>query len=327
MNASWIDIHGHFEVPASSSEQEARLKRMRDAGFVGSPSALQWSLEHALDFMAREGVSMQLLSNVVLKGTQAIIAANTFGASIVARFPDHFGLLASLPLAEPQVAVAEIRRAVHELDADGFALQTNYDGTYLGHPSLNAVWDELNHLEATVFLHPAPYGHEALSLGRPTWMLEATFDTTRSVVDMLYAGVFRTFPHIRFILAHAGGALPAVAGRVASLGTTSGVPNPIGLTSTEVRSTLAGLYFDTGLLGDGPCLDAVLAITTPDHILYGADVGAPCSYEDDLLRNIAAIRTYPRLTNEQRDAIGRNAWALFPKAAQRLNAPVISGHG
>jgi predicted TIM-barrel fold metal-dependent hydrolase len=320
----WLDIHGHFEVPATSREQEARLEKMQAAGFRGSHAALTWSAEHAFDFMGRSGVSMQLLSNYISKTSVAVVAANTHGASIVQRYPSQFGFLASLPLAEPDLALTEIHRATHDLEADGFALQTNYGGTYLGDASLNAVWDALNRLGATVFLHPAPYGQEALSLGRPTWVLEATFDTARTVVDMLYAGVFRKFPDIRFILAHAGGALPAVAGRVATLGTTSSVPNPIGLTSAEVRETLAGLYYDTGLLGTGACLDAVLAITSPDHILYGADIGAPCSYEDDLLRNLDAIRTYPRLTAEQRDAIGRNAWALFPKAAQRVRGNVTS---
>jgi len=40
-----------------------------------------------------------------------------------------------------------------------------------------------------------------------------------------------------------------------------------------MRDTLARLYYDTGLAGTAHSIDPVLAVTTPDHVLYGADFG------------------------------------------------------
>ena len=69
----------------------------------------------------------------------------------------HHALVSSsavLPTNDPAVALAEIERASNQLHADGFAVTCNYHGVYLGDPSLNDVWAELNRLPAVVFIHP-----------------------------------------------------------------------------------------------------------------------------------------------------------------------------
>lgn len=67
---------------------------------------------------------------------------------------------------------------------------------------------------------------------------------------MLYAGVFRELPHIRFVIAHCGGPLPALAGRLALLGAEPWAPNPRVVTQEEIRKQLAGLFFEQPLRPD-----------------------------------------------------------------------------
>ena len=96
-----------------------------------------------------------------LPATQAR-AANDYGAKIVAEQPTRFGLLASLPLNEPDAALSEIDHALDDLHADGFALVSNYDGAYFGDPKFDPVFAEMDRRGATVFLHPVqPPGFEA----------------------------------------------------------------------------------------------------------------------------------------------------------------------
>jgi uncharacterized protein (DUF1684 family) len=59
-------------------------------------------------------------------------------------------------------------------------------------------------------------------------------------------------------------------------------------------------------------------MTTPDHLLYGSDCGVPCTTDETMNANIAALRSYDGLTPEQIERIGQNALQLFPKAALRL---------
>jgi hypothetical protein len=179
MANDWIDVHGHFNVIA-----------LRPPGY-DPKGKWEFSPATSIDFMDRTGVAAQLLSNYGPQTPETIIAANSHGAALVAQYPERFGLLAQLPLSEPEKALAELRRGVDELDCEGFAIQSNYNGIYLGDPRFEPIWTEFDRRRATLFIHPTPLGYEDTRLDRPGALVEAPFDTARTVVDMLYAGVFR----------------------------------------------------------------------------------------------------------------------------------------
>lgn len=315
-----IDVHAHFTPPTTPEEREARWHAMREAQFL-APEPYQWTVDGTLDYMDRAGVAMQLLSNIP-KTPDALRASNDYGASVVADHPARFGLLAALPTDDPALALAEIERASSELHADGFAVTCHYNGVYLGDASLEPVWAELDRRGSTVFAHPDAYA--PASMGRPSPLLEVAFETARTVIDMLYAGVFRRFPNMRLIVAHCGGALPALSGRLHLLGTEAWVPNPNGLTQSEIRDHLARLYLDTAATGTIHTLAPALAMTSPEHIVYGSDSGVPCSTEHTLETNRHAVADFTGLPRDQLEAIGRNALPLFPRAAARVGRQVTT---
>jgi hypothetical protein len=59
------------------------------------------------------------------------------------------------------------------------------------------------------------------SQGRPAPLIEVAFDTTQTVVGMIYKGIFSNFPKIRFVIAHARGYVPILSDRLALLRTKS----------------------------------------------------------------------------------------------------------
>ena len=279
------------------------------------PEPFEWTPESTLSYLDRAGIAMQMLSNIP-KQLDALRDSNDYAASLVANHPSRFGLLAALPTDDPTAALAEIERASRALRADGFAVTCNYNGIYLGDSSLNDVWAELNRRHAVVFVHPDSYA--PASMGRPSPLIEQTFETTRTVVDMLYAGIFRRYPKIRFILAHCGGALPVLSGRLKLLGTEPWVPNPNNITQDEIEQQLSRFYLDTASTaptGMAPALYMVPA----DHLVYGADCGVPSSTESTMEANKKAVLDYDGLSEGQRFAIGRNVLSLFPVAAARLD--------
>jgi predicted TIM-barrel fold metal-dependent hydrolase len=315
MAKTWIDAHGHYAAPGPA------LSR----GGPGTEAGGAWvfAVDTSLAYMERTGVAAQLISNCSpVTKTDVIVASNSYGASLVKEYPKHFGLMAMLPLADPARAVTEIRRASEELGADGFAALSNFEGVYLGDPRFEPVWAELDKRGATLFIHPTTRGYGDLALGRTGALIEAPFDTARSVVDMLFAGVFRRYPRFNVLLAHGGGALPSLAGRVANFGdgARGWVANPHGITAEEMRAAFARFYYDTALAGTAHSIDPILDVTTPDHVVYGADFGAPCTDPALCDLNLEATRGYERLTPAQREALGTNVLALFPKFAERIGA-------
>lgn len=316
MADGWIDIHGHFTPPTSSEDREKRWHAMREAEFL-VPEPFEWTPEGTIAYLDRAGIAMQMLSNLP-KQLDALKESNDYAASLVKKYPNRFGLLAALPTDNPDAALAEIDRATQALHADGFAVTCNYNGVFLGDSTLDPVWAELNHRHAVVFVHPDAYA--PASMGRPSPLIEVAFETARTVVDMLYAGTFRRYPSITFILAHSGGALPVLSGRLKLLGTEVWVPNPNKIIQEEIQEQLAKLYLDTAATaptGMAPALHMV----SPDHLVYGADCGVPCSTELTMEANKREVLEYEGLSKEQRDAIGRNVLSLFPAAAARLEKP------
>jgi 6-methylsalicylate decarboxylase len=311
--AQWIDVHAHFMVPQTEEElKRSAIARCERCFLV--PELYQWTAEAALDHMDRNGIAMQLLSNIP-KSLKALREANEHGASVVARHPSRFGLLLALPTDDPNACLAEIGRT-EELKADGYAVTCRYNDVYLGDQSLEPVWAELQRRGATVFVHPDAYGDP--SMGRPTALLEVAFETTRTIVDMLYAGIFRHYPGIKFVVAHCGAALPALAGRLLLLGTESWVPNPHGITKAEMKEQLARLYLDTAATGSANSLAPALAMTTADHLVYGSDCGVLCSSEATMQENLRTLKAFPGLTTAEIEEIGRAALKLFPSIAGRV---------
>jgi 6-methylsalicylate decarboxylase len=309
----WIDIHAHFSPPVPEDARATVVDVMRQACWCIDEAPV-WSLDVTLAYMDRTGIQMQMLSNIP-KWLEGLRASNDFGADLVRRHPDRFGLLAALPTDHPEAALAEIARADDELGADGYAVTCNYNGVLLSDPTLDPVWAELDRRRAVVFAHPDAYTPGAQ--GRPSALIEVAFETTRTFTDMLYAGLFRRFPNVRFVVAHCGAALPALSGRITLLGLESWVPNPNGLTATELAAALSRLYLDTAATCP-TSLAAALAMTTPDQLVYGSDCGVPCTSEATMDRNLEALLNFPDLTDNQKMAIGSRALRLFPSAAARV---------
>jgi predicted TIM-barrel fold metal-dependent hydrolase len=228
---------------------------------------------------------------------------NEAGRQAVVDHPARFGLFASLPLPDVDAAIAEIAHGCDELDVDGFVLLTNVGGTYLGDPAFRPVFEELDRRGARLFLHPtSPACWEQTSLGRPRPMLEFFFDTTRAVVDLVLNGTIARHPGIELIVPHAGATLAMVADRINIFSRLLDVGPEV-----DVLRDLGRLHFDLAGFPLPRQLDALLTLTTLDHLHYGSDY--PFTPE------VAAAMAAERLA-EAGDVLGAlraNTERLFPR--------------
>ncbi len=279
-----LDVHAHY-LP------ESYRQALVDAGHEhpdGMPAIPAWSAAEHVAQMDRLGIAAALLSvstpGVHLDGgpppRDLARSVNEAGRRAVLDHPGRFGLLGSLPLDDVDDAIAEIRHCVDELRVDGFVLLTNVDGTYLGDPRWEPVFDELDRQGASVLVHPtSPACWERTSLGRPRPMLEFLFDTTRAIVDLVLNGTIARHPELRLVVPHVGAALPVVADRVAGFALALGV-DP----SVDVLRDLAGLHYDLSGTPIPRQLDALLALTTIEHVHYGSDVPFTPEFVADIAR-------------------------------------------
>ncbi|WP_158169927.1 amidohydrolase family protein [Mycolicibacterium smegmatis] len=312
-----IDVHQHIVPPAWHSAMEAMI----GAG-TPWPQPPHWSASAALTFMDDAEIDTGILSvtapGVVLDGftttdAQSLaIAVNDQTAEVVKDRPDRFGFFASLPLPDVDGAITEAVRAFDELSADGVVLQSNVRGRYLGDPSFEPLWAELNERSAVVHIHPNQPPLPALA-GTPFPLADFIFDTTRSALDMALRGVPRRYPRMRVILSHGGGFLPYAAHRFAALAPEQVDAN---LTPTDLIADLQWFYMDTALASSPTSWPALRAFAAPGHVLYGSDWPfAPphvSAYFDSHLEEVSS-------QGELDEASWGAAQRLFPRLAARVS--------
>ncbi|RKS73002.1 putative TIM-barrel fold metal-dependent hydrolase [Actinomadura pelletieri DSM 43383] len=314
MADEYIDIHAHF-TPPSTGEERVRAWQAMLAKGIYFPEPHEWSLERTLAYMDASGTAMQLLSNIP-NGLSRLRASNDYGADLVTRHPSRFGLLGALPTDDPGAAVAEAERAWESLDADGFAVTTRYNGVFLGDESLDPLWKRLDDWNAVVFVHPD--ARLPPTLDHPAPLYEVAFDTARTVFDMVFRRTFARFPNITFVIAHCGGAFPALTGRLRLLGNESWVPQ--GVTARDVDEQTSSLYVDTAATAFASSLLPAIATVGADHIVYGSDWGAPCTTESSAESNRSSLLRCGALSPEEAGDVRSRALELFPRAARRMAA-------
>ncbi|KAI8947351.1 hypothetical protein F4801DRAFT_561205 [Xylaria longipes] len=309
----WLDIHGHFSLPLSEKELEKQLASFHAIDFLAS-ELRSWSAEDVLPYLDRANVTMQMLS-CIPKTLDVLRKTNDYGAGIVSKYPSRFGLLLALPTDNVVACLDEIKRGdMFDVPNDGYALNTIYNGVMLSSETLEPLLQELDARKAVCHVHPDAF--KKGSDGRPSPLIDVAFETARTITDMLYKGVFRRYPNIRWVFAHSGGALPALSGRISLLGTESWVPNPLNLTRKEIEESLASLYVDTAASAKTGMYPAAQMVGIK-HIVYGADCGVPCSTEATMTENQKDVMDIERLFVGHAGTVGQNGWNLFPAASAR----------
>lgn len=275
MTSSLVDVHSHFVTGDYIAAARQAGHDVPD-GMPGWPS---WSAEEHLRLMDDAGIGQALLS-ISSPGvhfgdddTARDVArhVNDFGIAVAAAHPGRFGLFASLPLPDVDGAIAEIRRVRAESGVAGFSVMSNAHGVYLGDPRYAPLWAELDRHEAVLFVHPTkPLNADAVALGRPLPMIEFPFDTARTVVDLIFAGVLLRHPRIRFVFTHSGGVLPLLMDRVElfrgrALGIGDGDP------AESARIQLGKLWFDCAGTPMPTALSTLASVVGTDRLLFGTD--------------------------------------------------------
>jgi predicted TIM-barrel fold metal-dependent hydrolase len=102
-------------------------------------------------------------------------------------------------------------------------------------------------------------------------MLEFMFETTRTVTDMMFAGVVERYPDIRFVVPHCGAALPVLADRVELF--RSLLPGPAGgpPASLTTRQQLQRYWYDLAGTPVPTQVGVLEAMAGSGRLLYGSD--------------------------------------------------------
>jgi aminocarboxymuconate-semialdehyde decarboxylase len=137
-------------------------------------------------------------------------------AELVRSHPERIAALGTVPLQDPALAVRELERLMEEGVLSGIEVAASVRGAYLGDERFESFWEAAERTGALVFIHPTTRGFDAEAF-REYYLWNTVgnpLETTVTAAHMVMAGVMERHPRLHVLLAHGGGAVLALRGRL-----------------------------------------------------------------------------------------------------------------
>ena len=237
-----IDIHSHVSVPAAAAIVEPFLdvstipltffstpetkvvNAQQDADRRSRMSGWGDGLTDRLRDLDEMGIDLQVVMppplqcyytvpiDISVKATQIV---NDGIAEYVARKPDRFVALGSVPMTDSLEAVTELERGMRHLGLKGAQVLTNVAGRELSDPAFAPFWAKAEELGALVVIHPNGFT-EGQRLTRFYFnnVIGNPFETALALHYLIFEGVLERHPNLRILAVHGGGYLGSYSGRM-----------------------------------------------------------------------------------------------------------------
>jgi aminocarboxymuconate-semialdehyde decarboxylase len=192
-------------------------------------------------------------------------------AEIVAKWPDRFVALGTVPLQNAEMAVSELERCVKSLNLRGIEMNTNVNGMNLTDErlGLDKVFAKAEELGIVIFLHPGGFTHaDRLTNHYFNNIIGNPLETTVAVSHLIFDGVLERYPKLKFVAPHAGGFLAFYPARMDH---AHGARSDCRLNiKKKPTSYLKKFYFDT-ITHSRDMLRTLIDTYGADHVLLGTD--------------------------------------------------------
>jgi aminocarboxymuconate-semialdehyde decarboxylase len=129
-------------------------------------------------------------------------------------------------------------------------------------------------------------------------------ETTIVAAHLIMAGVMEAHPRCKVVLAHGGGAILSLRGRLRHAHTV--VPQAKRRLHEPVDTSLRLFYFDT-VTHDADLLRALIAYAGPDHVLLGSDY----PFDMGVARPAEPVRALGLSAEDEAKVLGGNAAHLL----------------
>jgi aminocarboxymuconate-semialdehyde decarboxylase len=261
-----VDAHAHVVVPGLGAEV-----RWDDRGQVVELGG------KAIRAAVREFVDLaRILEEQDSSGVDKVVLCpwvNLLGREparqnegLAAMVGPRVAALGTVDLARPE----ELTELMGDGRLSGVEVAASVDGDYLGHDRFADFWAAAEETRALVFVHPTTrgFGIQALNdyylwntAGNP-------LETTITAAHLVMAGVLERHPDLRILLAHGGGAILALRGRLRHSHTFQ--PDARSRLVSSPLDSIRRFYLDT-VTHDQELLRAAISFAGADRVLLGSD--------------------------------------------------------
>ena len=184
--------------------------------------------------------------------------------------PYRVSVLGSVPLQDPPLAASELEALMASGAFAGVEITASVGGTYLGDPQFQPFWEAAERTGALVFIHPTTSGFIAGAFGDYYLhnLVGNPMETTLTAAHMVLSGVMERRPRLKVLLAHGGGAILALRGRLRHGHEAIGAAGAALTESPE--AAIRRFMFDT-VTHDPAVLRDLVRYVGAEQVLLGSD--------------------------------------------------------
>jgi aminocarboxymuconate-semialdehyde decarboxylase len=190
-------------------------------------------------------------------------------ASAQRRYPGRFFGTAAVPLADTRQALAVLDHAIGELDLRGVNLgPVTADGP-VDLDRLEPFYARVAELGVPLIVHPTDlvFGDALADYGNALQRtIGRLFDSSVTVLRLVFSGVLQRHPDLKLIQTHGGGLLPYQAGRIDKNARQEALP-------LQPSEYLKRIFVDT-VTPQALTVRTAVEFYGEDHVIYGTD--HPC---------------------------------------------------
>jgi 4-oxalmesaconate hydratase len=336
-----IDCHAHFttEPKALHEFRERQIEAVKNLSSPPAPESLQISDDELraaveggqLKLQNERGIDVTIFSPRAsgmghhIGDFQTSLTWTRICNDLVHRvctlFPGRFVGVAQLPQspgAPPEGCIEELERCITELGFIGCNLNPDPSGGYFNSPPITDRWwhpllAKIARLDVPAMIHVSASCNPAQHT-TGSYYLNAD---TAVFVQLILSDLFKTFPSLRLILPHGGGAAPFHWGRFRGIALQSGRPEPSEIVGQNI-------FFDTCVYHQ-PGIDLLTNVVPTDNIVFASELlGAVKGADPSTGRAFDDTRRYIEATTltaeDKRKIFEGNSRRVYPRLAAKLAA-------
>ncbi len=199
------------------------------------------------------------------------------GLLAISRKYDRLHALIHLPMEHPGLAI-ELLQIYRLKKHAGYALAAGGSKSIVySDPVYDVLWKSLNMPGTFVFIHPGHCTDKRLQSFYLDNLLGNPHETALAATHLIFANVLARYPNIRFCLAHAGGTLPNIVGRLQQ-GFETRRP---GIDTSCEPPMLAAKRFYCDCISHHPdALALATSVFGDDHVYFGSDWPFPMGIQE-----------------------------------------------
>jgi len=296
--AQIIDIHTHCSLPSredplgvGAAMRGTPVGKNMFTNFRNLPAVSYYELtdfDLQQEVSHKAGITRRLMSNpfgaevlVGISKKPAIDVVKHGNDQIAAIVERSHGTTWGLGTLNPldKAMIAEGERLMASNLFKGLLINSSWQAKFIDTEEAYPFWEWAEDRQVPIFMHPVrvPIGHEQQMdqykldelVGRP-------FDTAMSVARMILSGLFDRYPRLKICVAHMGGGLLPVMGRLNfgyRLG-SEGMPERAQIKCKRLPSDYLRTHLHVDTMGIwGPHLKEAVEVFGPDRVMFGTDYG------------------------------------------------------